>query len=53
MYISHGHVRIGPEVICDPAFLVSRNLEDFITWVDASKIKKSILQFNAGCINIV
>jgi len=46
LYISHGHVRIGPEVISDPAYLVTRNLEDFISWVDASKIKKTILKFN-------
>lgn len=46
MYISHGHVRIGPEVITDPAYLVTRNLEDFITWVDGSNIRKTILKFN-------
>jgi U3 small nucleolar ribonucleoprotein protein IMP3 len=34
-YIEQGHVRVGP----DPAFLVTRNMEDFITWVDSSKIK--------------
>jgi U3 small nucleolar ribonucleoprotein protein IMP3 len=39
-------VRIGPEVITDPAYLVTRNLEDFITWTNGSNIKKSILQFN-------
>lgn len=24
IYISHGHVRIGPEVVTDPAYLVTR-----------------------------
>ncbi|KAK8205775.1 hypothetical protein IWZ01DRAFT_456672 [Phyllosticta capitalensis] len=44
-FIEQGHVRVGPEVITDPAFLVSRNLEDFVTWVDSSKIKRNILKY--------
>lgn len=44
-FIEQGHVRVGPEVITDPAFLVSRNMEDFVTWVDSSKIKRNILQY--------
>ncbi|EDV55605.1 U3 small nucleolar ribonucleoprotein protein IMP3 [Drosophila erecta] len=44
--IEHGHVRVGPEMIKDPAFLVSRNLEDFVTWVDGSKIKEHVLRYN-------
>ncbi|KAI9675601.1 MAG: Small subunit (SSU) processome component [Caeruleum heppii] len=44
-FIEQGHVRVGPEVITDPAFLVTRNLEDFITWVDSSKIKANILRY--------
>lgn len=39
-------IRIGPDVITDPAFLVTRNMEDFITWAEGSKIKKKILQYN-------
>ncbi|KAJ3036619.1 Small subunit (SSU) processome component [Rhizophlyctis rosea] len=46
MYVEQGHVRVGPEVITDPAFLVTRNFEDFVTWVDASKIKRTILKYN-------
>nr|CAG4645709.1 EOG090X0APJ [Lynceus sp. MCZ IZ 141354] len=45
-FIEQGHVRVGPEVIKDPAFLVSRNLEDFVTWVDSSAIKRHILEYN-------
>jgi len=45
-YIEQGHVRVGPEVVTDPAFLVTRNMEDFITWVDSSKIKKRVRQYN-------
>ena len=39
-------VRVGPEVITDPAYLVTRNMEDFITWVDTSKIKRHIMKYN-------
>ncbi|KAJ1379123.1 RNA-binding S4 domain [Sesbania bispinosa] len=45
-YIEQGHVRVGPETVTDPAFLVTRNMEDFITWVDSSKIKRKVLQYN-------
>ena len=45
-YIEQGHVRVGPEVVTDPAFLVTRNMEDFITWVDSSKIKKRVMEYN-------
>uniref|UniRef100_A0ACD5UDU8 Uncharacterized protein n=1 Tax=Avena sativa TaxID=4498 RepID=A0ACD5UDU8_AVESA len=38
-YIEQGHVRVGAETVMDPAFLVTRNMQDFITWVDTSKIK--------------
>ncbi|KAH8372728.1 hypothetical protein KR009_004052 [Drosophila setifemur] len=44
--IEHGHVRVGPEMVKDPAFLVSRNLEDFVTWVDGSKIKEHVQRYN-------
>jgi len=39
-------VRVGPEVVTDPAYLVTRNFEDFVTWVDTSKIKRKILKYN-------
>ncbi|KAK9498087.1 hypothetical protein O3M35_003969 [Rhynocoris fuscipes] len=45
-FIEQGQVRVGPELIKDPAFLVPRNMEDFITWVDFSKIRKHILTYN-------
>uniref|UniRef100_A0A3B3CC26 U3 small nucleolar ribonucleoprotein protein IMP3 n=1 Tax=Oryzias melastigma TaxID=30732 RepID=A0A3B3CC26_ORYME len=40
-FIEQGHVRVGPDVVTDPAFLVTRNMEDFVTWVDSSKIRQS------------
>ncbi|XP_053324624.1 U3 small nucleolar ribonucleoprotein protein IMP3 isoform X3 [Spea bombifrons] len=39
-------IRVGPEVITDPAFLVTRNMEDFVTWVDSSRIKKHVMEYN-------
>lgn len=44
--IEQGHVRIGPHIVKDPAMLVTRAREDFITWVDSSKIKRKVSQFN-------
>lgn len=44
-FVEQGHVRVGPQVITDPAFLVTRNMEDFLTWVDSSKIKRNILKY--------
>ena len=44
--IRHGHVRVGPNCVTDPAFLVNRNMEDFITWTDGSKIKRTIAKYN-------
>lgn len=45
-FIEQGHVRVGPQTITEPAFLVTRNMEDFVTWVDTSKIKQKVLQYN-------
>jgi S4 domain len=56
-FVEQGHVRVGPEVITDPAYLVprfvrrrngvdGRNLEDFVTWVDSSKIKRNIMKYS-------
>ena len=66
--IEQGHVRVGPEVIKDPAFLVTRyyfysffinmclflmimnficrNLEDFVTWIDTSAIKRHVMEYS-------
>lgn len=50
--IEQGHVRIGPELVKDPALLVTRTLEDFVTWVDSSKIRKHVLEYN-GLVSIL
>ncbi|KAK9733933.1 hypothetical protein RND81_04G101700 [Saponaria officinalis] len=45
-YIEQGHIRVGTETVTDPAFLVTRNMEDFVTWEPSSKIKKKVLEYN-------
>ncbi|VFQ58453.1 unnamed protein product [Cuscuta campestris] len=45
-YIQQGHIRVGPDTITDPAHLVTRNMEDFITWVDTSKIRRKVMEYN-------
>eukprot|EP00594_Rhizosolenia_setigera_P008194 CAMPEP_0178973762 /NCGR_PEP_ID=MMETSP0789-20121207/21945_1 /TAXON_ID=3005 /ORGANISM="Rhizosolenia setigera, Strain CCMP 1694" /LENGTH=181 /DNA_ID=CAMNT_0020661749 /DNA_START=9 /DNA_END=554 /DNA_ORIENTATION=- len=45
-FIEQGQVRVGTNVVTDPAFLVTRNLEDFVTWVDTSKIRRTIHKYN-------
>lgn len=45
-FIEQGHVRVGPNVVSDPAFLVTRTFEDYVTWVDSSKIKRTIMKYN-------
>ncbi|RKO97098.1 hypothetical protein CXG81DRAFT_28808 [Caulochytrium protostelioides] len=44
--IRQGHVRVGPHPVTDPAYLVTRQMEDYITWVDTSKIKRKVLKYN-------
>ena len=31
-FVEQGQVRVGPNVVTDPAFLVTRDMEDFVTW---------------------
>lgn len=44
--VHHGHVRVGTRQIRDPAFLVPRDMEDFVTWMPGSKIKHHVDVFN-------
>eukprot|EP01127_Copromyxa_protea_P020246 TRINITY_DN6739_c0_g1_i1.p1 TRINITY_DN6739_c0_g1~~TRINITY_DN6739_c0_g1_i1.p1 ORF type:complete len:186 (+),score=40.83 TRINITY_DN6739_c0_g1_i1:251-808(+) len=45
-YVETEQIRVGPNIITDPAFLVTRNMEDFITWTDTSKVKKNIMTYH-------
>jgi len=44
--IARGNIRVGPQIISDPAFLVTRTMEDFITWTDTSKMRMVISKVN-------
>jgi len=44
--IEAGHIRVGPDTVTDPAFLVTRSMEDFVTWTDTSKIKHKIQHYH-------
>ena len=44
MYVQHGHVRVGPHIVKDPAFLVTRSQEDFLNWTDT--FKRKIAEYN-------
>ncbi|KAH8671296.1 hypothetical protein BX600DRAFT_379058 [Xylariales sp. PMI_506] len=43
--IEQGHVRVGTDTITDPAYLVTRSMEDFVTWAVGSKIKRNIMKY--------
>ncbi|KAL3786722.1 hypothetical protein ACHAWO_013709 [Cyclotella atomus] len=45
-FIEQGQVRVGPNVVTDPAFLVTRSMEDFVTWVDGGKVKRVVERYN-------
>ena len=45
-YVEQGHIRVGPHLVTDPCYLVTRNMEDFITWADGSKIKRHVMEYN-------
>lgn len=37
---------MGTDLVSDPAYLVTRDMEDYVTWVDSSKIKRHIMKYN-------
>ena len=41
-YIEQGQIRVGPDVVRNPALHVTRDMEDHITWADGSKILRHI-----------
>lgn len=45
-FVQQGHFRVGPDVVTDPAYFVTRSLEDFITWVDTSVVKRTVAKYN-------
>uniref|UniRef100_A0A914RNV6 U3 small nucleolar ribonucleoprotein protein IMP3 n=3 Tax=Parascaris TaxID=6254 RepID=A0A914RNV6_PAREQ len=45
-FVEQGHVRVGTELVTDPAFLVTRSMEDTVTWTNSSKIRAHVLNYN-------
>ena len=45
-FVEQGQVLIGPNVVTDPAFLVTKTMEDFVTWVDSSKVRRAVHKYN-------
>ena len=45
-FIESGQIRVGPHCVTDPAFLVSKNIEDYVTWVDSSKVRRTVQKYN-------
>lgn len=44
--VEEGHVRVGQKLITDPAYLVTRDLSDLITWAPGSKIRQHVKRYN-------
>mmetsp|Transcript_75879 Transcript_75879/g.114255 ORF Transcript_75879/g.114255 Transcript_75879/m.114255 type:complete len:182 (+) Transcript_75879:175-720(+) len=45
-FVEQGQVRVGPHVVTDPAFLVTKGMEDYVTWVDTSKVRRTVQKYN-------
>mmetsp|Transcript_3946 Transcript_3946/g.6937 ORF Transcript_3946/g.6937 Transcript_3946/m.6937 type:complete len:184 (+) Transcript_3946:140-691(+) len=45
-FVQQGQIRVGPEVVTDPAFLVTRYLEDYVQWVDSSKNRRHVMAYS-------
>ena len=45
-FIMDGHVKVGPKIVTNPAFLVTRTLEDYVSWAPKSNIRKTVLKYN-------
>ena len=44
--VEDGDVRVGPRVVRDPAFLVTRSMEDFVTWAGDASQKRHIAKYS-------
>lgn len=45
-FVEQGHVRVGVNIVTDPAHHVTRSMEDYVTWVDTSKISRKVRKYN-------
>jgi U3 small nucleolar ribonucleoprotein protein IMP3 len=46
--VEQGHVRVGPDVVTDSAFFVTKALEDYVTWVSGSAVQRHIRAFRGN-----
>lgn len=46
-FIEQGHVRVGVEVVTDPAMLVTRGMEDWVTWGEGG-VKEKVEGWKGG-----
>lgn len=46
LYVRQGHVRVGADIVTNPATIVSREMEDYIQWAHGSKIEEHVKKFN-------
>ena len=44
-FVQQGHVALGPNVVTNPATLITRDMEDLIHWAEGSKIKRKVHEF--------
>lgn len=45
-FVEQGQVQVGVDVVQNPALMITRNMEDHITWVNNSKIKRKVDLYN-------
>merc|ERR1712039_848510 len=45
-FIQQGHIRIGPDIVTNPAVHMTRDMEDHVTWAEGSKVKRNVKEFN-------
>jgi U3 small nucleolar ribonucleoprotein protein IMP3 len=45
-FVEHGHVRLGSKIVYDPSAIISKAMEDFVSWAEESKIKRKIDEFH-------
>jgi U3 small nucleolar ribonucleoprotein protein IMP3 len=45
-FIEQSQVRVGTDIIINPGYIVTRSMEDHITWADGSKIKKKVKEYS-------
>lgn len=45
-FVEQGHVCMGPDMVTYTTFLVMCRMVDFVTWVNSSRIKQNVLEYN-------